>query len=275
MKQKSINTQAKSLNKAIAVIKSFTPQELELGSAEVARKVGISRSTAHRILKALAAAGLLEQDSGTRKYTIGSILYFQGSLYLSTRDVLKTAEPVFKELNEMTGEGLNLSIFDNGYITVVMKILDESSYRLDLRIGSMSPAYSSSMGKTFLSELSEAEIDELYPKDELKPITKKTITSKAELKAQLKQVRESGVAFTREEGTEGIEGVASLIRDSSGKAVAAMSFHLPAFRMNEVIRKRFAGLIKMGAELVSYRLGYRDSSVHDIKEIRSWWERNN
>jgi len=274
MEHKSTYNSSKSLNKAISVLKSFSPQVLELGPAEVARKVGISRATAHRILTTLAANGLLDQDKQTRKYTIGPSLYFLGNLYSNTRDTLKVTEPVIKELNELTGEGLNVSVFDKGFITVIMRALAKSDYRYDRPIGTISPAYSSSMGKAFLSELTKAEFDDLYPGEKLKPITKKTITSKAELKASLEDIRKTGIAFSREEGTDGINGIASVIRDSSGKARAAISFQLPTFKADENTRKLFATLVKMGASLISYRMGYMDSPVHDIKEIHTWWEKD-
>lgn len=274
MKQKPITGLNKSLTKAIAVMKCFTPQEPQLGAAEVARMVGIPKTTAHRILKTFAEAGILEKNQTARKYTIGPLLYTMGSLYLSTTDALKAAEPVLRQLNDLSGFGVNLGVFDHGYVTIMMRVLAKSPLRLDVQVGRMVPAHTSSMGKAFLSELTEAEFDNLYPEKRLPQRTAKTILTKSELKSQLDQIRKSGTAFTREEGEEGIEGIASLIRDATGKAVAAVSVHLPVFQANAAIRKQLATLVKKGASLVSYRLGYqsKDELVRDISEIRAWWE---
>lgn len=274
---KRINpTTNKSLVKAVLVIKCFTPQEPQLGATDVARKVGIPKTTAHRILKTFAEAGLLEQNATTHRYTIGPLLYLLGSLYLSTTDVLKASEPVLKTLNELSGLDVNLGMFDHGYITVVMRLLAKSSLRIDIRVGAIVPAHTSSMGKAFLSDLTETELDTFYPKERLQQRTPKTISTKTELKAQLEQVRKSGIAFTREEGDEGMEGIASLIRDASGKAVAAMSVHLPVFKANARIRKQLAMLVKKGATLVSYRLGYQEQHdpFRDVRQIRDWWQQS-
>jgi DNA-binding IclR family transcriptional regulator len=276
MKQSPVKTLGlnKSLTKAVSIIKCFTPQDLELGAADVARKIGIPKTTAHRILRTFSDAGFLEQNVITSKYTIGPLLYVLGNLYLSTTEVLKSAEPVLKELKDLSGLDINLGFFDKGYVTVVMRILGKSLHRTDVRVGSVVTAHTSSMGKAFLSELGDTEIDTFYPDERLAQRTKKTISSKKELKVQLEQIRRSGISYTREEGTEGMEGIASLIRDASGKSVAAMSLHLPTFKANNNIRKQLGLLIKKGCSLISYRLGYQGDKdpVLDIRELCTWWE---
>jgi len=88
----------------MSVLKSFTPSELELSATDISRKVGIPRTTAHRVLANLTEGRMLERELKTGKYTIGPAIYALGSLYLSTTDVLKAADPVTKILNELTGE---------------------------------------------------------------------------------------------------------------------------------------------------------------------------
>ena len=120
------NNYVKSLRRAISVLKCFTPQQPELSGTEIARKLGIHKTTAHRMLATLAEDGLLDRDQRTGKYMVGPALYAMGSLYLSTTDILKTAEPVVKTLNDLTGEVVNVGIRDKDNIIVVMK--EESNY---------------------------------------------------------------------------------------------------------------------------------------------------
>ena len=92
----------------------------------------------------------------------------------------------------------------------------------------------------------------------------------------MKQIRKTEVLSKREAAHEGVEGIGCVIRDASGKAVAAMSISLPVLRINGASRKRLVTLARLGASLISYRLGYRDlaNPVYDIQQIRSWWEQN-
>ena len=273
MKDNNLN---RSLLRAISVIKSFTPNELELGPADIARKVKIPLTTAHRTLATLTRGGLLEQNDRTGKYRIGPGFYMQGSLYLRTTDIFKAAEPVTKALNDLTGEAVAIAILNQGNVVLVMKEESKYDFRVATHVGSILIAYASAMGKALLSELPETEIDSIIPKERLQPRTKNTIATKTELKLELEQIRKTGISFDLEGNFEGVVGIASLIRDASGKAVAAMSIPVPVFRSDQASRERIATLVKMGTSLISYRLGYGDTDnpIHDIEEIRSWWEQN-
>ncbi len=266
----------RSILRLRSVLKGFTPDELELTATDISRKAEIPKTTTHRMLAALTEGGLLERNAETGKYTIGPELYMLGSLYLSTTDMLKAAEPVLKTLTELTGEATNMAIFDKGYVVVVMQEESKYDFKLSLHVGSLLPAYASAMGKALLSELTDAELDSLYPEERLRPITRKTIPTKTELKLELQQIRRTGVVFNREGAHEGVEGIGSAIRDASGRIVAAMSISVPIFRMNQGTRERLTTLARLGSDLISYRLGYRDTAnpVRDIQQIHSWWEQN-
>jgi len=266
----------KSLLRAVSVLESFSPRELELGVADIARKNRMPKTTAHRILSTLTEGKLLERNSKTGKYRIGPALYAFGSLYLSTTDVLKAAEPVMKTLNDITSEAINLGILNMDNMILIQKEESKHAYRIARHIGSVLSAYATAMGKALLSELSITEIDSLFPEERLQPITKKTIASKTELKLELEQIRKTGVAFDIEGNYEGGVGIASIIRDASGRAAAAMSITIPVSRMNPSGCEHLGTLVRLGSNLVSYRLGYQDTAnpVRDVQEILSWWEDN-
>jgi len=260
----------------MSVLKSFSPDELELSAADISLRVGIPKTTTHRMLNALTKGGLLDRNTETGKYRIGPELYILGILYLSTTDILKATKPVVETLNSLTSEAVNVSIFENGYVTMIMKEECKHAFKYSYNVGSVLPAYASAMGKAFLSELTEAELDSFYPEERLEPRTPKTIATKTELKLDLQQIKKTGIGFSSEDAHVGVEAVGSIIRDARGKAAAAMSISIPVFRVNQASRERLATLIRLGARLASYRLGYKDPThpVYDIEQIRSWWEQN-
>lgn len=270
------NDSPRYILRVMAVLKSFTPDDLELRTTEISRKVGIPITTTHRMLSVLTKGGLLERNVETGKYAIGPGLYAVGSLYLNTTDLLKAAEPATKTLNELTGEAINVGIFDKGNIVYVLREETKHAFRFAYHIGTVVPAYTSAMGKALLGELTDAGIDSLYPEEKLRPLTKKTIASKMELKLELKKIRKTGISISKEGSWDGVEGVGSVIRNAAGKAVAAVSIAVPVFRMNQAKRKQLATLIKSGASLISYRLGYQDmdNDIHNVQQLRSWWEHN-
>jgi len=269
-KQRAANT---SLLKAVSVLKEFARSGPELGVSQVADAVQLPPATAHRILSTLVQGELLEWNKATRKYRIGANLYLIGARYLEDTDFLSAAEPVTKIINSLCGEAVNLSVFSDGSITLVHKQESRYAFRISTRIGSTMPAYASSMGKCFLSQLTESQIDALYPGDTLEPLTSKTIRSKEVLKEELARVRETGFAHDWEGSYDGVLGIGSLIRGSDGKGTAGISISLPVIRIDESAIRRYSDLIKMGAEVVSFRLGYPGtvSTTHDVDDIERWW----
>lgn len=257
------------------MLNCFSPEQFQLSAAEISQKAKIPMTTTYRMLTSLTQGGLIEQDLVSRKYRIGLGLYFLGTLYLNTQNVIRAADPVVKTMNELTNELVAISVFDRGNEVLIYKEECAHAFRILRNIGTILPAYATAVGKAFLSELSEAEIDSLYSNENLKPLTRKTITTKTELKLELEQIRRTGVAFCREEIFEGSWSVGALIRETSTKAVAALSIGLPILRINQDTVEELTTLVKMGASLISLRLGYRDknSLVYDIKDMHSWWER--
>ena len=267
-----------SLRRAISVIKTFSVDNLEMTCAEIARKLGVSSITAYRILTALKNEGLLEQNPNNKTYHIGAELYIKGCLFLRSTNLPDTARPVMKEINNLTEEVVNLSIYDpvEGNVTHILR--EESKHRLRLAgyVGFTAPAYVLAVGKSFLSELNEAELDKLYPDEDLKKITPNTVATKTELKRELEQIRKTGVAINIEQAWEGEEAYSAIIRDPSQKAIATLGIAVPIIRINSKKRDKLVSLVQLGAGLISYLTGYHDDSIkiRSIDELRNWWSNN-
>jgi len=267
---------ANSVLKAASILTIFTPNELEFSVPQISKKVGMPKTTTRRMVASLVKAGLLEQIERTGMFRIGPALFMQGMLYLRTLDMLREIRAVSSTLSELTGETITSAVFDKEKLHVMFILVEDSIYRLrwDLKVGTIVPAHVSTVGRSFLSELDDAEIDRLYPEEKLPPGTKTSITKKSELYQEIAKIRQTGVAFDIGQYAEGLEGVASLVRNASGKAVAGMIIVAPTIRMNETKRAIHGELIKLGVGLVSYRLGYHDLSIkiHSLEELRTWWQ---
>ena len=266
----------KSLLRAISIATSFSPNDLELSLTDLSRKTGIPMTTVNRIVKTLIQGRLLERNIQSNKYRIGPEFYILGSLYLRGTDILSAAEPVTQTLNDLTGEAVAVSILNQDNVVLIVKEESRHGFRVATHVGSILVGHASAMGKALLSELTKAEIDKILPEEKLKPMTKNTITTKDELIKELEQIRRTGISVDMEGNYEGLIGIASVVRDENGRAVAAMSIGFSAFRVSQAQREQIVMLVRMGASLISYRLGYRDKAhpVRDLKDIRLWWEQN-
>ena len=261
-----------SVSKAFVLLKAFTPQEPTLTASQLANKVQMPMSTVHRLLKGLAEDGMLSRDSSGR-YRVGQELYAIGTLYLQTTDISEASKPILTLLNDLTSESINVSILAKGNVVLIMKEESKHAFRVAQQVGSVYPGYASSMGMALLSELTESELDALFPREELQPLTECTVSSKTQLKKELEQVRKSGIAFDIEGSYLGVVCVASAIRDASGRAVAAISISGPLVRMQQGLQERFAPMVKLGAQAISYRLGYQGHEFPkpSVEAIQSLW----
>ena len=264
----------KTLRRSLAVLKCFNSNETEMSGARIAQKLGIHRTTAYRILTVLDDEGFIKRVNRTGHYKIGPEFFVLGSLYLNSVDLNTTAEPVIKTMNYITNEAVSVSVFDRGNVVVVMKEESRKAFRYAVHIGSVIPAYASAMGKAFLSELGENELDEFYPNEALVPLTPKTIKTKTELKRELQEIRKTGLSFDSEGSFDGLEGIASTIKSGSGNTVASLSITTPVFQLDQNYRDRLATLVNMGAKIISYELGFQlpENSLRDLEEMRSWWQ---
>lgn len=262
--------------KAMSVLKCFTHDEPLHSASSISYRLGIPTATVYRILASLVKAGMLEKPDNRGNYTVGRDLGVIGSLYFQTQSLITAAEPIVKAVNDLTSESVNLAVLDDrGYVTFIIKAESKHIFKIGVHIGSSAPAYSLAVGKALLSELSDEEIARYYPEDKLRPLTRKTIGTRTELNRELHRVRETGVARCVEEASEGAEAVASQIRDASGKSIAAMSICAPTARLDEAARAEYAALVKLGASLVSYRLGYHAAAdpVRTIEEMVTRWKK--
>jgi len=257
-----------------AILSSFTRDETELTATEISRITGLPKSTVHYILVSLITSGLVVRNKNTGKHAVGPKLFEIGSVYLRRIDIIRIAEPVVKALNDLTDEGVTIGTLHGGNMLRILKEESKQPVRYVLPIGESRPAYASSTGKALLSKLSNAEIDNIYPDEQLIKVTEKSIRTKTELKLELENIRNTGISSDREGGHTGVEGIACAIRDSSGKAIAALSISFPVHRIDETQRQKFVELVKMGCALISYNLGFHDATnpVRNIQEINQWYE---
>lgn len=271
------NTGMKSLVKALSVLNAFSTDESELSATEISKKVQLPFSTTCRILSTLTNLRLIERNINTRKYSVGPELYVLGSLYIENNDIYRSASPVVKKINELTGEVVVVNVLDGrGDIMVLIREERQIGFHWGTHVSSTYPAYSTAGGKALLSDLSEEEIDNLYPEEKLKQLTPNTISTKTQLKRALIEIRETGLAFTSNEYLDGIESVGSLIHDTTGKAVASIVIALPILGKSKIKDWKLDKLVKLGASLISYRLGNmsRDLVVSDIDSMINLWKQH-
>ena len=253
---------SQSLERGLAILSTFKPARPLLGISELARALGLNRSTAHRYVGTLTALGYLQQDRPTRKYRLGPRVLDLGFSAINSMELREISVPHLQRLSDETGHTVNMAILDGSDIVYVERCRSsrqgQREIDLNLHVGSRLPAYCTSMGKVLLAYLSDVEREAALDGVELNQRGPNTLTERSALWAELEQVRRRGLAVNNEELAFGLRSIAAPVRDHSGEAAAAINLavHRSWVSMEDLV-KRFGPALKQTAADISARAGHR------------------
>ena len=248
-----------SVSNAARLLKEFGRGEREMGVTELSRRLGIGKSTAHRLLNTLTEERLLEQDSDTGLYRLGLIMHELGANVQASLDIHTAASPVMEKLRNLTQETIQIAVLDRREVVYVERRESPQTIRLFGRVGHRNDAHCTSTGKVLLAYLPPAELDDILHGWKLKKQTPYTVADHATLRRQLDQVRHEGYAENINESEIGLASIAAPIRDYRGVVVAALSVAGPIQRLDGASLRRFNRHVVEAAAAISRRLGWRDS----------------
>ncbi len=221
---------SQSLERGLAILSAFTPDRPALGISELARQLGLTRSTTHRYVATLAALGYLHQDE-TRRYRLGVRVLDLGFTVLGSLELREIAGPHLRRLTNATGHTSNLAIRDDTDVILIDRVRGRPGryhhLEYSLHAGSRLPSYCSATGKALIAFLPRTDLDRLLDRMEFVRRGPKTVTSRRALLADLEQVRCTGVAVNDEELDSGLRSIAAPIRSRSGEVVAAVNVAIP------------------------------------------------
>lgn len=250
-----------SIDRAVAILRCFDSRNPELGITEVAKRTGLSTSTAHRILVSMAANRLIRQTSDKR-YGLGPLLIQlarNGAIPTTFRDV---AMPFMMKLRDEVDETVGLhELLSTGERAVI----DQAESRQEIRrhytdIGVPVPLPHGAPGKVILSVLPWKQ-QEWWLSRSIPPATPATVTDPERLRAELSRIRDHGWADSNAERTTGIRAVAAPIFDHTGSVIGAVGLSVPSMRIDDARAVRLGLRAKETAWEISEALGASDTAV--------------
>jgi IclR family transcriptional regulator, pca regulon regulatory protein len=261
---------SQSLERGLEILSSFTSTRPRLGVSELAREVGISRSTSHRYIATLAALGYLEQDRPTRKYRLGPRVLDLGFSAINSMELRAIAAPYLQDLSDETGHTVNMAVLDGVDILYIERCRSASQGQrdidLNLHAGSRLPAYCTSMGKVLLAALPPDEQDRRLAQITFIKRGPNTLTATETLRAELGRVRAHGLAVNNEELASGLRSIAVPVRGRDGQVVAAINLavHRSLASVEDLIA-RLGPALETTARRISARSGHRppEGPAHD------------
>ena len=243
-----------SVDRAVTILEILA-RDGEAGVTEVARELGVHKSTASRLLAALDQRELVAQDTARGKFRLGMGVVRLAGAVSRRLDVVQESRPVGRALAQEVGETVNLAILSGRDALYLDQMAGPAALSPHNWAGQRIPLHATSDGKVLLAYLPDNEISEhLAPP--LRRFTEHTITAPAEFGRLLAGVRRRGYATAVEELEEGLTAVAAPVRNAEGTVIASISASGPSFRIPAERIGAVADSVRRAAAEISRRLGW-------------------
>ena len=246
-----------SIIRASRILKCLSGGKSHFKMSELARQVGLDRSTTYRILVSLEQAGFVEKDEKAGTYSLGLAAFEIGNAYLSQMDLIQVSKPIMTDLAQKVQETVHLAVLSDTEIVYVDKCDSPRSLGVISKIGQRGPVYCTALGKTLLAFQSEDEQSRIIHKIRMAPLTSRTITSKQKLVEELRGIRKQGYALDRREIEEDVECIGAPIRNHIGDVIAAISISGPQKKIGTPMERQYVSQVTEAAALISSKMGYR------------------
>lgn len=234
------------LARGLSLLDAFSTGEPELTLAEIAKRTGLPKPTAHRLLGDLVEWGAIEK-SGPGSYRLATKLFWLGQLVPLHRVLREAALPHLERLHEVSGENVNLAVPDSVYSLFVERVTGRDAMPLAVHVGARMLSHCAATGKVFLAWGGRERFRQLVSAG-LTRYTARTIVLPGLLHRDLERVKERGVAVTYEEAEPGVAAVAAPVYGRGGRVVAALSV---TGRAQTLDLDRFGHAVRAAARAVS------------------------
>ncbi|WP_109509110.1 IclR family transcriptional regulator [Nocardioides speluncae] len=212
-----------SVATAARILREFGKHSTQLGVSQLARRVGVGKSTAHRVIWTLVEEGLLEKVEETGLFRLSSTMRSLGASAETAQRLHEAATIPLDQLRSKTVGTLHIAILDGVDVLYIERREGPGAIQVFRAVGSRNAAHMTASGKVLLAFLPSDRQKRLVQELRLTPKTPRTITSRTDFLAELARVRSQGYAENRGEWQLGMCSIAAPIRDPLGQVVASVS----------------------------------------------------
>jgi DNA-binding IclR family transcriptional regulator len=236
-----------SVERALMMLEEVAASPAPLSAAEVARRAGVNRGTAWRLLATLEHYDLVERSPDDGHYRLG---YAPTRLAAISRGVplVRRARPVIEGLATQLDECVYLQVASGGDLIVLDEVRSMRPVQVDLARLKV-PLHCGSAGKIFLAFLPQREVEEFLERP-LEAFTRRTVTDPVRLREELARARSDRYAVAYQEHLADWGGLTAAVCDAANRAVAYINVTVPSYRYTEAKMRGLVGpLLEAAAEL--------------------------
>ena len=256
--QKERSNFVTALSRGISILEAFDEANPELGITQIARKVGLSKTTTFRLVQTLVVLRYLVLSS-ENKYRLGPRVLSLGFNVLQTLDLKTIAAPYLQSLSKECHETVNMAVLDEDELVYIERIRTQQIVNINLHVGSRLPLYNTAMGRALLAYLPEPWLRDYILRMAEDPDASPHLGHRGEkLLTLLETVRMKKYAVNDEDLVKGLRSIAAPIRNGRGEVVAAVNIAVPSARVTVKGLERTCGpQLLSTVQTISEVLGFR------------------
>ncbi len=215
-----------TIDRTFKLLEYLSQAKNDIGINEISNHLDLPLSTTHRMLTALKDRGYVSQDQDTKRYGLGIEVLTLAVKLLNELDIVRIAKPMLSLLSTKYGQLVYLSVLKNNKVVCVDMVNNARNMKYFVQIGTTMPTYCAASAKAIVAYQDLEVMDRVLDRESYHKFTKNTLTSKDMVIQELKKVREKGYAFCDEEMEEGVNAIATPIRDRDGNVIASITMML-------------------------------------------------
>ena len=238
-------------------------QSDDIGVREMAVELGVSPSTAHRLLSELVKTGLVKQAVNPGRYSLSLEFLRLAYLTIAHLPIRQIALSHMRRLTDACNETSLLGLYDSTRQEMMFVAMIDSSHplRYSIELNKWLPVHVGASGLGIMAFLGDAEISAIIDRTRLAPATSRSITQRYRMESEIQQIRARGYAITYGQRTPDAVGLAAPVFGSSGEVIGVICLTIPESRFDKTTESRIADNLKACADQVTKAIGghYRKS----------------
>lgn len=244
-----------SVQRALYILERLSSLKDGATASELAREIGVNRSTVFRLMETLIEKGFVRQSVRTKRYYLTMKVFTLGSKLLAQMDIRNQARGVLEQLQKETGHTIHLGIRDNYEVVYIDKIMGSGPIQMYSSIGKRAPLYCTGLGKAILAFFKERELEDYIQTVKFKKYTPNTITDPKDLLIELENIRNKGYALDLEEHENGIRCVGAPIFDHNDEVIGSISVAAISVFLGNKDIEEYAPLVFSASKTISKNIG--------------------
>jgi DNA-binding IclR family transcriptional regulator len=246
------------LERGLHVLETVGESDKPMTISEIGRSIGVSRSSAFRLVYTLRHMGFLKAVYDDRAFELGPRILNLGFSYLNRQDIVRQARPLLQQLTDRTQISSHLAVRDSRDVLYLDCVVSKTPFVTNIPTGARAAAHAAPLGWVLLGSLGDEELRALYEQRDMKPATPHTPTTLNALMSRVHDAARIGHVVSRGFNEPGGSSISAPVHDHAGAIIAGIDISGPDVAFDfDLMYTHYVPTVLETARGISAALGHR------------------